>query len=62
MLDMIQYVNYLKEEEQIGLIIDDCSYESRQADIIDFAFATQCAFVNIRGIGRPERSIKVERF
>lgn len=62
LLDMIQYTNYQKEEERVGLVIDDFTYESRQSDIIDFAFATQCDYVNLKGIFRPERTAKVERF
>lgn len=46
----------------MGLVIDDCSFESKQADIIDLAFATQCSYVNLKGICRPERTVKVERF
>jgi len=59
---MVTYLNGLKQEESIGLIIDDCTFESRQTDIIDYAFATQCAFINLKGIGRGERVCKVERF
>lgn len=62
MLDMVQYVSLLKEDEYIGLVIDDCAFESKQTDLIDFAFATQCLAVNIKGICRPERAAKVERF
>jgi len=59
---MAAYLSYLKEEEQIRLVIDDCAFESRQGDIIDFAFATRCAYINLKGIARPERTAKVERF
>lgn len=62
MLETITYLNFLKEDERIGLVIDDCSFESRQASIVDFAFATQCAYLNLRGICKPERAAKVERF
>jgi enolase len=59
---LVQYVLYLKEEERLALVIDDFANESRQSDIIDFAFATQCAYVNMKGICKPEKTAKVERF
>lgn len=62
MLDMIGYLQFLKEEESIGLVIDDCSFESRQTNIVDFAFATQCSYLNLKGICKAERTAKVERF
>jgi len=52
---------YLKPEEQFKLIYDDCTYDSKQGSIVDFAFATGLSFLNLKGIARPERSIILDR-
>jgi len=52
---------YLKEEEQFGLIYDDCTYDTKQGEIVDFAFASGLTYLNLKGFGKPERSCKVDR-
>ena len=52
---------FLKLEEQFGLAYDDCTYDTRSGEIVDFAFANGLTFLNLKGIGKPERSCKVDR-
>ena len=52
---------FLKDEEKFGLIYDDCLYDSKQGDIVDFAFANGLTYLNLKGLGKPERSSKVDR-
>ena len=59
--NLVSYQMYLKPEEQFGLIFDDCTYESKQGEIVDFAFANALQYLNLKGIGKPERSAKVDR-
>ena len=40
---------------------DDCTFDSRQGEIVDFAFANALHFLNLKGLGKPERSCKVDR-
>ena len=58
---MVNYQIFLKDEEKFQLIFDDSSYDSRQGDIVDFAFTNGLYFLNLKGIGKPERSCKVDR-
>ena len=52
---------YLKDEEKFGLIFDDSTYESKQGDIVDFAFANGLSYLNLKGLGKPEKSAKIDR-
>ena len=52
---------YLKDEEKFGLIYDDCTYDSKQGEIVDFAIANSLSYLNLKGLGKPERSSKVDR-
>ena len=61
LLDMISYQMFLKEEEKFMLMIDDSTFESRQGDIIDLCFAGGISYLNLRGIGKPEKAAKVDR-
>lgn len=58
---LVNYQIFLKDEEKFSLIFDDSSYDSRQGDIVDFAFANGLYFLNLKGMGKPERSCKVDR-
>ena len=58
---LVNYQIFLKDEEKFNLIFDDSSYDSRQGDIVDFAFANGLYFLNLKGMGKPERSCKVDR-
>ena len=53
---------FLKEEEKFSLIIDDCTFDSRQGEIVDLCFATGVSYLNLKGIGKPEKAAKVDRF
>ena len=61
-LDLVSYQMFLKDEEKFCLIIDDCTFETRQAEIVDLCFASGISYLNLKGIGKPERSAKVDRF
>lgn len=41
--------------------MEDSQYETIQTDVVDFAFANQVSILNLQGIGKPERSCKVDR-
>lgn len=58
---MVKYQMYLKDEEKFGLIFDDCTYESKQGEIVDFAFANGLSYLNLKGLGKPEKSAKIDR-
>ena len=45
--ELVSYCLGLKDEEKIRLIIDDQTFESNSADIVDFAFANQIEYVNL---------------
>lgn len=60
--NIIRYQMFLKPEEQFNLMYDDCTYDTKQGEIVDFAFANGLAYLNLKGIGKPERSCKVDRF
>ena len=62
LLDLVNYQMFLKEEEKFGLIIDDCTFDTRQGEIVDLCFATNTAYLNLKGIGKPEKAAKVDRF
>ena len=51
----------MKAEERFELIIDDSQFETNEVDIVDQAFASQVCMLNLWGIGKPERSCKVDR-
>lgn len=55
------YCAQLKSSEAFELIIEDSPLESTQTDIVDFTFAHQIGTLNLQGIGKPERSCKVDR-
>lgn len=59
--NIVRYQIFLKDEEKFSLIFDDCTYDSRQGEAVDFAFANGLAYLNLKGIGKPERSVKVDR-
>lgn len=59
--NLVHYQMYLKEEEKFGLVYDDCTYDTRQGEIVDFAFANGLSYLNLKGLGKPERSCKVDR-
>ena len=59
--NIVHYQMFLKDEEKFGLVYDDCTYETKQADIVDFAFANGLSYLNLKGLGKPERSTKVDR-
>ena len=52
---------FLKPEEQFQLISDDCYFESKQGDLVDLAVSNGLAYLNLKGIGKTERSAKVDR-
>ena len=58
---LVNYQIFLKDEDKFDLVFDDSSYDSRQGDIVDFAFANGLYYLNLKGIGKPERSCKVDR-
>ena len=60
--NIVKYQFYLKKEEQFGLIFDDATYDSKQGEIVDFAFANGLHYLNLKGIGKSERACKVDRF
>ena len=43
------------------LIIDDNTFESRQGEIVDLCFAGGISYLNLRGIGKPEKAAKVDK-
>ena len=43
------------------MVSDDYYFESRQGDVIDLAISNELAYLNIKGIGKTERSAKVDR-
>jgi len=44
------------------LIWEDSTFESYQADVVDFVAACgSISHLNLQGIGKPERSVKVDR-
>jgi len=53
---------FLKEEEKFGIIVDDCSYDTRQGDIVDLCIANAITVLNLKGIGKPEKAAKIDRF
>ena len=53
---------FLKEEEKFVLIIDDCTFDTRQGEIVDLCFAAGISYLNLKGIGKPERAAKVDRY
>ena len=53
---------FLKEEEKFGIVIDDCTFENRQSDIVDLCFASGIAYLNLKGLGKPEKAAKVDKF
>lgn len=59
--NLVQYQMYLKDEEKFGLIYDDCTYDSKQGEIVDYAIANSLSYLNLKGLGKPERSSKVDR-
>ena len=59
--NLVRYQIFLKGEEQFGLIFDDCTYDTRQGEAVDFAFAYGLQYLNLKGLGKPERSVKVDR-
>lgn len=59
--NLVRYQIFLKDDEQFNLVYDDCTFDSRQGEIVDFAFANALYFLNLKGIGKPERSCKVDR-
>jgi len=60
--DLVNYAKFLKPEEQFEVVIDDCAYDSAQSDVVDLSFALGSSYLNLKGLGRPERSAKVARF
>jgi len=62
LLDLISYQMFLKEEEKFVLMIDDCTFDTRQGEIVDLCFAAGISYLNLKGIGKPERSAKVDRY
>ena len=62
MLDLISYQMFLKDDEQFNIIIDDCTFDTRQGEIVDLCFANGISYLNLKGIGKPERAAKVDRF
>lgn len=58
---MVKYQMYLKDEEKFGLVFDDCTYETKQGEIVDFAFANGLSYLNLKGLGKPEKSAKIDR-
>ena len=61
-VDLVNYNSFLKEEDQFGVVFEDYTYDSNQTQIVDWGFATSCAYLNLKGFNRPERSAKVDRF
>jgi hypothetical protein len=43
-------------------MIEDCFYESTNSEVVDFAFGACIGYLNIRGIFRNEKTLKVARF
>lgn len=61
-MDLVNYNSFLKDEDQFGVVFEDYNFESNQTQVMDWAFATGCAYINLKGFNRPERSSKVDRF
>lgn len=61
-VDLLNYNSFLKTEEQFGIVYGDHTYESNQTMMMDWAFAVSCSHINLKGLGRVERSSKVDRF
>jgi len=62
LLDLVGYQMFLKEEEKFSIMIDDCTFDSRQGEIVDLCFATGITYLNLKGIAKPERAAKVDKF
>ena len=52
----------LKDDEAWSLIIEDAHFENTSGDAVDLAFATGAGYLNLQGIGKSERSAKVDRY
>ena len=59
--NLVRYQLFLKDEEKFNLIFDDCSFDTKQGQIVDYAFTNSLEFLNLKGMGKPERSCKVDR-
>jgi hypothetical protein len=61
-VDLVNYNQFLKEDEQFGIVYEDYTFESSQTEVVDWAFATLVSHLNLKGMAKPERSTKVDRF
>ena len=59
---MVNYNQFLKTEEQFGIVYEDYTFESSQTEVVDWAFATLVSHLNLKGMAKPERSAKVDRY
>ena len=41
--------------------MEDSQFETNQTDVVDFAYANQASVLNLQGIGKADRSCKVDR-
>ena len=56
------YIKTLDLDEKFTLVIEDAEYENCLAGVVDLAFCASVEYLNIQGIGQPERSAKVDRY
>lgn len=63
MLQLIAYCKTMKKEDQSTLVLEDAQVDSVDGDLVDFAFGAGVAsYLNLSGLGKPEKLAKVERF
>ena len=63
MLQLIAYCKTMKKDEQSTLVFEDAQVDSVDGDLVDFVFGAGVAsYLNISGMGKPEKFAKVERF
>lgn len=62
-IQKMQYLLTIKKDGDCNLVIEDNQFESLQADIVDLAFSSgNVEYLNLSGLGKPEKSVKVERY
>ena len=53
----------MKKSEAFGLVIEDNTFDSLKGELVDYAFgAGVVSYLNLSGLGKPEKSMKVARF
>lgn len=57
------YCMTMKREEAMNVVIEDNQFDSFQSDLVDFAFSSGVVeYLNLTGLGKPEKNVKVARF